>query len=164
MIFIGVRNDLGVTPSHPVGRYAPISLREALHDCEPSEIMPLTGRNKVMLSMVKPGAKSSERNRAAVAAFGKVRNFNLLKLSWSQPSPTVLKSMRVSGDFGSGLVMPDEDRYLSISELKRICSFPDQFQMTGTYVEKWGRLGNSVPPLLMKSIADHIKTHILERK
>ncbi len=164
VIFIGVRNDLGIHPSHPVGRCNPISLREALYNCEPSEIMPLTGRNLKMLSMVRPGAKSTERNKAAVAAFGKVRNFNLLKLSWSKPSPTVLKSMRVSGDFGSGLVMPDEDRYVSISELKRICSFPDQFQMTGTYVEKWGRLGNSVPPLLMKFIIDHIKTHVLERK
>jgi len=57
--------------------------------------------------------------------------------------------------------MPDENRYISISELKRLGSFPDQFELFGSFEEKWARIGNSVPPLLMRAIALHIKSEIL---
>ncbi|MCL4704845.1 DNA cytosine methyltransferase [bacterium] len=69
----------------------------------------------------------------------------------------------MSATFGAGLVMPDEDRYVSIAELKRLGSFPDQFQLEGSFEERWARIGNSVPPLLMRAIALHIKNEILDR-
>jgi DNA (cytosine-5)-methyltransferase 1 len=53
-----------------------------------------------------------------------------------------------------GLLHPEEDRYLSMGELKRVCSFPDDFILTGSFEQQWGRLGNAVPPLLMKAIAE----------
>lgn len=82
---------------------------------------------------------------------------------WSAPAPTILKTVSVSATFGAGLMMPDEDRYVSIAELKRLGSFPDQFQLEGSFEERWARIGNSVPPLLMRAIALHIKNEILDR-
>lgn len=52
---------------------------------------------------------------------------------------------------------PYEMRSLSISELKRIFSFPDDAHLVGPKGQQWVRLGNSVPPMMAKAIADQIK-------
>lgn len=161
IIFIGVRNDLGIAPSHPLGRHAPISVRETLRDCTPSEIVPLFGKNLEKMKLIRPGATAKEKERAALAVFGKKGGFTFNRIRWGAPSPTILKTVSVSATFGAGLVMPNEERYVSISELKRLGSFPDQFQLEGSFEERWARIGNSVPPLLMRAIALHIKNEIL---
>ena len=48
-------------------------------------------------------------------------------------------------------------RQLSIPEIKALASYPVGFQFVGTYRQRWARVGNSVPPLLMKAIADSIR-------
>ena len=58
---------------------------------------------------------------------------------------------------------PTEKRKFTIDELKRICAFPDDFILLGTYAQQWERLGNSVPPLMMKAIASTIRDEILAR-
>jgi DNA (cytosine-5)-methyltransferase 1 len=54
-------------------------------------------------------------------------------------------------------------RKFTIAELRRICAFPDDFILTGTYAQQWERLGNSVPPLMMKAIAAAIRDKVLAR-
>jgi DNA (cytosine-5)-methyltransferase 1 len=84
----------------------------------------------------------------------KRRHFGLVRLDPEKPSPTIL------GDTGcttAGLVHPYEIRKLSIAEIKALASYPEEFQLVGSYRARWARIGNSVPPLLMKAIADHIR-------
>lgn len=45
-----------------------------------------------------------------------------------------------------------EQRQLTIAEVKRLCSFPDDYVLTGSHADQWSRLGNSVPPLMMAAI------------
>jgi DNA (cytosine-5)-methyltransferase 1 len=47
------------------------------------------------------------------------------------------------------------------SEVKRIATYYDNFIFSGSYGEAWARIGNSVPPLFMRSIARHIREAIL---
>ena len=54
-----------------------------------------------------------------------------------------------------------ERRKFTIAELKRICAFPDDFVLLGTYAQQWERLGNSVPPVMMFHIASAIRDNIL---
>lgn len=56
---------------------------------------------------------------------------------------------------------PTEERNMSKGELKRIASFPDSYNFQGNYKDVVNRIGNSVPPLMMKAIAEHIREHIL---
>jgi DNA (cytosine-5)-methyltransferase 1 len=56
-----------------------------------------------------------------------------------------------------------ERRKFTIAELRRICAFPDDFILTGTYAQQWERLGNSVPPLMMKAIAETVRDKVLAR-
>jgi DNA (cytosine-5)-methyltransferase 1 len=61
------------------------------------------------------------------------------------------------------VVPPTEKRRFSIQELKRICAFPDDFILTGTYAQQWERLGRAVPPVMMMYIAKTIQLEILEK-
>lgn len=49
---------------------------------------------------------------------------------------------------------PVDVRVLSIREVARIQGFPDSFVFVGTYTQQAGQLGNAVPPLLARHIAE----------
>lgn len=55
---------------------------------------------------------------------------------------------------------PVESRRFSISEIKRLCSFPDDFILTGTYAQQWERCGRAVPPLMMRAIASTVASKL----
>lgn len=59
------------------------------------------------------------------------------------------------------LVHWSQPRALTLEEAKRICSFPDTFQLRGDYAQAWGLMGNAVPPLFMKAIAETIRQDVL---
>lgn len=145
VIIIGVREDLGIEPSHPKPQGQPITFRQAMKDVQPSsEKQPnITPLREKRWRETKRGDAHSER-------------FSLLRLSWDKPAPTILK---VSGS--GGHMHPDEPRLLTISELQACASFPKSFVFAGSWSNAVERIGNSVPPNLMKAIAEHIKNNIL---
>jgi len=53
-------------------------------------------------------------------------------------------------------------RALSHGEFKRLGSWPDAFTFTGSKKDRQERIGNSVPPLFMRAIAQHIREHVLK--
>jgi DNA (cytosine-5)-methyltransferase 1 len=55
----------------------------------------------------------------------------------------------------------DERRRFSLPEFKRFGSFPDGFAFAGAFEEGIRQIGNCVPPLFMRSIAQHIREVIL---
>ena len=53
------------------------------------------------------------------------------------------------------------ERKPTINELKKLCTFPNNFVFTGSFYEQWARIGNAVMPRFMYHIAKHIKENIL---
>ncbi len=53
-------------------------------------------------------------------------------------------------------------RQWTIDECKTLCSFPSDFNLTGTYVQQWEGLGNSVPPMMMYHIAKTLKERVFD--
>jgi DNA (cytosine-5)-methyltransferase 1 len=47
-------------------------------------------------------------------------------------------------------------RQFTISELRRISGFPDDFILCGDYQQQWERLGRAVPPVMMMHIASAV--------
>lgn len=134
LIYIGVRNDLGIEPSFPIPSVNLISVKKAFENVE----------NKTFYK-----GKVSKRQIED-------------RVSFDCPSPVMVK---VANSIRSSCVVhPKEDRHLTIEEAKRLCSFPDNFILTGSFSEKWSRLGNAVMPNMMKSIALNIKENILNGK
>lgn len=154
LIFIGVREDLGIEPSYPKGKGPVITVRKAWEGVTNSdeEIKEATLKDSFAVAKVakylKPGQSC------------KNKYFNLVRCAWNKPSPTIAK---VHGERLSmaGLMHPTEMRRPTIKELKRLGSFPDTFQFVGNFGERWACIGNAVPPNFMKAIAEHIRDNIL---
>lgn len=149
LIFIGVRDDLGIEPSHPKGESIPVSCQVAIGSIVPDKIYPrLDTLSNKRASLLKPGENHP-------------KNFSLVRLSAEKPSPTLTKNVRLNG--GSQVLHWDCDRVISISECKVLGSFPLAYNLTGSFLKKWERIGNSVPPLMAEAIGRHVRKEILDR-
>ena len=85
--------------------------------------------------------------------------FSLVRPAFEEPYPTVTQT---GGNIGAASVVhPHEMRKFTIPELRRICGFPDDFRLTGSYRQRWERLGRAVPPLLMRAVAEAIGTQVI---
>ena len=155
MIFVGVREDLGIEPSHPAGWSEPVTPRDAFDGADATDAPPLDDAGRRIAALMVPGNYSGARSESAfMAVIGKTSGaINCKLLSWDRPACTVVKN-----EIGrSGIIHPSRERRCSTMELARLASFPDSFRFTNrkAAVE---RIGNSVPPLLMRSIAAHVRT------
>ena len=85
---------------------------------------------------------------------GQFSEFNLDINRKAFPTITKGNQHHLLADFGNG------KRKLTIAEVQAVGSFPPAFMFYGTASLAWQRIGNSVPPLLMRSIARHVRALI----
>jgi DNA (cytosine-5)-methyltransferase 1 len=87
------------------------------------------------------------------------QGFNAVKFDPRKPARTVRRN---DGNLGMhGAMHWSECRRFSLPEFKRFSSFPDGFAFAGEFEEGIRQIGNCVPPLFMRAIADHIRWSIL---
>lgn len=80
--------------------------------------------------------------------------FSLARCSWNAPSFCVVQ---IAGSVGSASVIhPEGDRKFSVIELKRICGFPDDYVLTGSYLQRVERLGRAVSPPMYRAVGESI--------
>ena len=82
---------------------------------------------------------------------GDVRKY--IKYNSAKPSITITGDMRK-------VFHPTQNRALSVRELARIQSFPDDFEFKSTSIAQQQQVGNAVPPLMAEAIAGAIKKMI----
>ena len=68
-------------------------------------------------------------------------------------------SFAVTGDMRK-IFHYTQNRALTVRELARIQTFPDDFVFKGNKISQQLQVGNAVPPLLAKKIANHIKKYL----
>ena len=89
----------------------------------------------------------------------KGHHFNLKRVSQFAPAPTL--TAMGSNDTTAGAFHWEEPRKLTLGELKRIQSLPDDFKLTGKWNQKSERIGRMVPPFMMKIIASSVYEKVL---
>ena len=188
-IFVGVREDLGLEPAHPKPLPYRYSVRDALPWIE-SAVHDINGimscgdiTNKPSPAVMAGRAGSHFAIEVQSGAFPK--KFT----SGDKPSPAIMAGRTTEMIVGNNAfesvwgsidtqhptatTAPNKQggfirngtyrRKFTIAELKRICAFPDDFILKGTYAQQWERLGNSVPPVMMRHIAKTIRDEILKK-
>lgn len=151
MIFIGVRDDLGIEPSHPKAEGKPVTVREAWVSVPYDDPPRLSPKLASIISRVPVWGDGGD----VLGSF-----FSTKRLSFEHPSRTLIK-----GNTGTRAcyIHPSEDRAITGAEVRRIASFIDSYQVPGGYKNLMERIGNSVPPLFMEAIARHIRREILAK-
>jgi len=81
-----------------------------------------------------------------------------LRLEYDKPCGTVVNVRK------SMWIHPTKNRAISIREAARLQSFPDSFIFEGSKDSQYQQVGNAVPPLLAKAIADKIYTILCEEE
>jgi DNA (cytosine-5)-methyltransferase 1 len=187
LIFVGVRNDLTVEPAHPEPLPYRYSVREALPwivkvdmgrafgevnaldaNTTPYQTIGAAGPNSGNGLATKVEAETDISRYAIGAEWDKIgeggksdKYLNLARPSRDGVRNTVTAAGGNSS--AASVTHPTEKRKFSIAELKRICAFPDDFQLVGSYAQQWERLGRAVPPVMMAAIAKTVQTEILDK-
>ncbi len=80
------------------------------------------------------------------------------RMAWHSPSPTITARFDSfsRGRFGH----PELNRTITLREGARLQSFPDTFVFYGSKVQIAKQIGNAVPPLLAKSVAENLKKYL----
>lgn len=76
------------------------------------------------------------------------------KLWWKKPSTTITRNFACPSS--SRCIHPRDSRAMSIREGARLQSFPDDYKFYGSDGMKRLEIGNAVPPLLSKAIAEQM--------
>ena len=163
-IFVGVREDLNTESAHP----KPLEYRYNLRDAIPF-IDSVEQANKLKVEIETDISKYSIGKLWDETPIGgkHPKRFSLARPHPDKPCPTI--------DTGGGegrnsqtlsrasVCHPTEKRKFSIAELRRICAFPDDFILCGSYAQQWERLGRAVPPVMMSHIASAVRDKILAK-
>ncbi|MCJ7663071.1 MAG: DNA cytosine methyltransferase [Desulfobacterales bacterium] len=151
VIIIGVREDLGIEPSYPRPQTRPRTVREAFSGL---------GDDVSARCVPKPGSKTAAQMADVLPGSTCELHHSHKRLAWNQPAPTLDQG----GGAGEWHVWhPSEHRPITTHEAKRLMTFPDDYRFAGTVSDCFTRIGNSVPPNLMRAIAEHIKVNVLEK-
>lgn len=186
LIFVGVRDDLGLEPVHPrplpfryTVRDALPWLRSVVHDTSgnrstgevidrPSPTITVGGQQTAACHFkveeecdITRFAIGREWNKMGRPGTQSQKYFQLVRPDLDQPCPTVTATAGNTG--AAGITHPTQRRKFSIAELKRLCGFPDDFKLTGTFAQQWERCGRSVPPVMMSHIAAAVRDGVLRR-
>jgi DNA (cytosine-5)-methyltransferase 1 len=162
VIFIGVRDDLGLEPIFPKPFRYTYNLYDALgkHLRVPDDATNLDPETGTDLSIERFAI--GKAYKATPIGSQSERYFQLSRPDPNKPSSTIVATI---GNIGAANQKhPFDARNWNLREIRRLCSFPDDFILHGTFQQRAERLGRAVPPLMMKAIADTIRDEILHKQ
>jgi len=152
LIFLGVREDIGTAPTiKPTQR--PTTVREAWEGLERSEKDVVAAKKRCERSdryeYMKKLPSDAKTSIEDIRTDGSVTGFTTYRLSYRKPSRTPTSKR-------DDLIHPSEDRYLTLSELKRLIGLPDDYECPN-----WETVIRCLPPTLLETIGTEIKQRVL---
>ncbi len=161
----GIKTTDDLLKIFPIPRNDIITVREAFTGIEIDRVerdLRLTQARKESLYEIMKALPLNPSKHTRISDVRKdwKSDFNLTRMCWDLPAPTVT----ATGAQGrGGLCHPEENRLLTINEIKRLMAMPEDFQLTGTFNQKYERLGRMVPPPVTQAIAESVYDKILKK-
>jgi DNA (cytosine-5)-methyltransferase 1 len=177
-IFVCIRDDvadaiglnvLNLTSVFPEPFGAHISLESAIEDIEndPEEVKMLRDYyegsfQKKFLDPLpfRPKKHTKPSDKEFRDWNPKASCFNMIRPAPHLPCPTLTQQGQKKGL--SGVFHYAENRKLTIKELKRIMSLPEDYILTGEFDQQAERIGRMVAPKMMAALADSIYEKVLK--
>lgn len=163
LIFIGVRNDLvdmyGVRPVHP----KPMTYR---YSC--SDVLDIDRtKHRIIHDTSGQFSEGDVTDRPINTVTTANSHWHVAGVVEVTHDPETSHNIRFDRpslrEIKGGNTSLIERRKLTLRELRALSSFPDDFVLTGSYAQRWERIGRSVPPFMARAIAETIKTEILDK-
>jgi len=158
LFFIGVRNDLNKDPVFPEPKAKPTIINDVLENLNNKKdndncywIKDNTRMSKLWFH-TKAGNNFQKAGKLLYDKEGSY--FGQVKVSPNKPCNTIVTT---------AMYHWDECRFLTIPEIKLFSTFPEDFKLTGSFMDKWERIGRAVPPFMMKEIAIVLRDKVLNK-
>jgi len=175
VFFMAVREDItsqvgmnfmNISQLFPIENKERISMKEAFegleYDQEEVDYLTEKWRRTAYYKNTCIHMPSNPKKVLQGSDFGvKGLHFNLKKASQYLPSPTI--TAMGSTEATAGVCHWEEDRKLTLGELKRVTSLPDDFILTGKWAQKSERCGRMVPSIMMRELATSMYKNVLEK-
>ena len=151
VFFIGIRKDLFKGWAWPFNTFPLQTVRDVVIDkpCIMTKEQLEKARRPFVVSINAKYLKKMKQGEQASKYHPTGSLFSYIRAHADKPCPTIL-----AGGFNQ-MMHPFEDRAFTVPEIKRICSFPDDFKFISDQ-DGWLRMGNSVPPNLTKNVVKHL--------
>ncbi|MBQ8776119.1 MAG: DNA cytosine methyltransferase [Treponema sp.] len=118
-----------------------------------------TNHSQIALEKLKLIPPEGDKSSMPKELYGKQKfQTTWSRLIWDKPSPTI--DTRFDTPSNGRNSHPFLNRSITPREAARIQSFPDSFIFYGNKCSICKQIGNAVPPLLAKTLAEHIKEQI----
>lgn len=161
---VGIKSDIDVLLLFPASTHDPITLESAWDGLEQNDWELHPYRRAMMTSnlghLVRQIPHDPYRWMTPRKAGRGAYRYTTVRPGICLPSPTVTASGQ-QPDGRSGILHSFDHRKISLREMMRCCSFPEDLVFTGTVAQAATRIGMSVPPLMTKAIADDLYECVL---
>lgn len=159
VLIVGVRNDLEFNFSKPTPTHTPdtyVTSGEALKDVESvpynNEHQQIKKKTEEMLKLIPEGGNFTSIPKDSPYYVKGMISHVYRKLDRNKPSTTII----AGGGGGTWGYHFSEPRPLTNRERARLFGYPDDFIFEGSITEVRRQIGNSVPPVAAKVIAESL--------
>lgn len=166
LFFVGVRRDLDLPPVYPTPLPYRYTVRDALPWITGQGDNGAFGTATIRAADVPSptiGASPNTGNGRAPASF--VCGAPDGNASRRTTDPETGQALPVAGRTAqvrrARRISEEPVRRITLGELRALCGFPPDFVLTGTYTQRWERLGRAVPPVMMSHLAAAVRDHVL---
>ncbi len=161
LIFIGVRKDLKINPTFPLGNGKYMTCREAIEEYMDDKDGDITFYRKgsklreMVDNYLPPLAGSKEIREIQEKYYPNIFESAFRRDKWDVPSYTVTAT--------HALMHPMLNRWISVREARRLMGFPDDFVLDDTPSKNYERLGRALCPAVMEEVVNHVCKNILDK-
>lgn len=142
-----------MTPENPLQRYLHAGEKH-LYNHVMTDTTSIAKKRFSMLGEGDNFHKLDESLKMTYTNPNRTQNTVYLRLKYDTPAGTVLNVRK------SMWIHPKEDRAISIREAARLQTFPDNFRFFGTKDAQYQQIGNAVPPVLGRAVAEKMLEYL----